>query len=61
MILKKDLRRIGLVMLVIIGSFAFASSWAAMARLRLPFQPFLLIFFTYAIYTFYLKFITKNE
>ena len=60
MLLRKDLFRIGLAMLMIIGYFVFASSWAAMARLRLPFQPFLFIFFVYAIYVFYIKYIKKS-
>jgi|TARA_Y100000031_G_scaffold157149_1_gene216778 4-amino-4-deoxy-L-arabinose transferase-like glycosyltransferase len=53
MLLRKNLFKIGLVLLMIIGYFVFVSSWAAMARLRLPFQPFLFIFFIYAIYRFY--------
>jgi len=53
MIRNKKFLRIALAMLVIIGYFFITSSWAAMARLRLPFQPFLFIFVIYAIY--YLK------
>jgi len=50
MIRRKELIRISLIMLAIISYFVFASSWAAMARLRLPFQPFLFIFFIYPFY-----------
>ncbi|MBU1176937.1 MAG: glycosyltransferase family 39 protein [Patescibacteria group bacterium] len=61
MIRKKEFLRIGLVMLIIIGYFFITSSWVAMARLRLPLQPFLFIFAAYAIYDFYLKLTIKNE
>lgn len=61
MLLRKDLFKIGLTMLMIIGYIIFVSSWAAMARLRLPFQPFLFIFVAYAIYIFYLKYIRKTS
>lgn len=60
MLLKKKLRGIALVMLMIIAYFVFASSWAAMARFRLPFQPFLFIFVIYAIFIFYRKYIKKD-
>ena len=60
MLRNKKLFRISLAMLVIIGYFFLASSWAAMARLRLPFQPFLFIFVTYAIYFFYIRYIKKS-
>jgi len=53
MLRDKKMIRIALSMLVIIGYFFVTSSWAAMARLRLPFQPFLFIFVVYAIYYFY--------
>jgi len=52
MLRKKELFRIALIMFIIIGYFVFTSSWAAMARLRLSFQPFLFIFLFYAIYIF---------
>jgi len=55
MVRNKKLLRIALVMSVIIGYFFITSSWAAMARLRLPLQPFLFIFVIYAIY-YYSKF-----
>lgn len=60
MLLKRDLFKIGLVMLIIIGYFVFASSWGAMARMRLPIQPFLFIFFIYAVYRGYLKYFLKT-
>lgn len=47
---KKESAKIALIMAAIIGYFVFASSWTAMARLRLPFQPLLAIFVFYAIY-----------
>lgn len=50
MLKKKELFKIALVMLAIISYFVFASSWGAMARLRLPFQPFLFILFFYTLY-----------
>jgi len=60
MLRKRDLRRIGLVLLIIIGLIVFGSSWAAMARLRLPFQPFLFILFFYAVYR-YLEYFNPDE
>jgi len=60
MLLKRDLFRISLAMSMIIGYFVFVSSWAAMARTRLPFQPFLFIFLAYAGYVFYTKFKLKR-
>ncbi len=54
MLRNKELLRIALVMIVIISYFFIASSWAAMARLRLPLQPFLFIFVIYAVYYFYI-------
>ncbi len=60
MLKKRDLRRIGLVLLIIIGLIAFGSSWAAMARLRLPFQPFLFILFFYGVYR-YLRYFNLDE
>lgn len=61
MLRNEKLFRIALVMLVIIGYFFITAGWAAMARLRLPFQPFLFIFFSYAIYSFYLKYIQRAD
>lgn len=46
---KKELVKISLITAAVIGYFVFTSSWAAMARLRLPFQPLLAIFVFYAL------------
>ncbi|MBU1255484.1 glycosyltransferase family 39 protein, partial [Patescibacteria group bacterium] len=61
MIRNKKLLRIALAMLVIIGYFFITSSWAAMARLRLPLQPFLFIFVIYAIYYFIKSYENKRR
>ncbi|OGZ40820.1 MAG: hypothetical protein A3I20_02340 [Candidatus Portnoybacteria bacterium RIFCSPLOWO2_02_FULL_40_15] len=61
MFLRKELLKISLVMLLIIGYFVFASSWAALARLRLPFQPFLFLFFFYGLYWLYNKYLIKEK
>lgn len=60
MLLKRNLFKIGLVLLMIIGYFVLVSSWAAMARMRLPFQPFLFLFFMYAIYRGYSRYSSKT-